>query len=105
MITLFDHETIQEFFLAEVREDAREELRAELTEAFNKREAELKENAEKAAEKAAEETAEKTRLEDAKEFATNLLSETELSLDSIAKYSRLPLPQVEELAKNIRNQS
>ncbi len=96
MITRFDHETIQKFYVAEEREEAREELRAELTEAFSKREAELKENAEKAAEK--------TRLEDAKEFATNLLADTDLSLDSIAKYSRLPLPQVEELAKNIRSQ-
>ncbi len=90
MITLFDHETIQEMY----REGLKEELKSELTEEFSKREAELKEEAEKAVER--------SRLEATQTFAKNLLADSELPLETVAKCSGLSLPVVEELAKSVR---
>ena len=45
--------------------------------------------------------AERTGREKAIEFAKDLLTDLNLSLDAVAKYSRLPLPDVEELAKSM----
>ena len=94
MITLFSQEEIQERYVNEERQEAwkkgKEEGREEARAAFLKREAELKRDIQK------------TRLEDAREFAVNLLADTDLSIDAIAKYSRLPLEEVQALAKEAR---
>ena len=71
---------------------------AQLTNSFNRREAQLKKSAEKAAEKAAE----KTRLSEATATAKELLANTNLSVDVIAKSVRLSVAEVEKLAKRIR---
>ena len=76
------------------REGLKEELKSELTEEFSKREAELKEEAEKAVER--------SRLEATQTFAKNLLADSELPLETVAKCSGLSLPVVEELAKSVR---
>jgi len=93
MITLFSQEQIQELYGEEKRQEGREEARAE----FSKREAELKEEAKQAAKQAVE----RTGREKALEFATNLLADLDLPLDAVAKYSGLPLSDVEELAKSM----
>jgi len=99
MISLFSQEQVQELYGAEKRqegwEEGREEAWEEARAEFSKREAELKEEALEAAEKA--------RLEGAIEIATNLLANTNLDIDAIVKCSRLPLKQVQELAKKLRN--
>ena len=101
MDSLFDQEVIFERYLNEerqtAREEGREEGREEANAEFRKREAELKEEVEKAAKKAAE----RTSREIAIEYAKDLLTDLGLSLDAVAKYSRLPLSDVEELAKSL----
>lgn len=109
MISLYDAEEIQERFIARIRREEREETEArlnkehsrreaQLTNSFNRREAQLKKSAEKAAEKAAE----KTRLSEATATAKELLANTNLSVDVIAKSVRLSVAEVEKLAKRIR---
>lgn len=109
MISLYDAEEIQERFIARIRREEREETEArlnkehsrreaQLTNSFNRREAQLKKSAEKAAEKAAE----RTRLSEATATAKELLANTNLSVDVIAKSVRLSVAEVEKLAKRIR---
>lgn len=109
MISLYDAEEIQERFIARIRREEREETEArlnkehsrreaQLTNSFNRREAQLKKSAEKAAEKAAE----RTRLSEATATAKELLANTNLSVDVIAKSVRLSVDEVEKLAKRIR---
>ena len=100
MNALYDQKEILERYVNEERQEAREEgraeARAEFSEReaeFSKREAELKEEVKK--------VAERTGREKAIEFAKDLLTDLNLSLDAVAKYSRLPLPDVEELAKSM----
>ena len=68
---------------------------------FRRREARLK----KAAEKAAEEAVERTKIEEAKVTAKELLANTQLSIDVIASSVRLPVVEVEKLAKGVRRRS
>ena len=98
MITLFDHETIQDIYIHDVLTEREEQVRGELEAEFSKRESELKEKAAEKAEKAAE----KSKIETAKTIAKNLLANLDFSLDAVAKYSELPLSVVEELAKSVR---
>ena len=109
MISLYDAEEIQERFIARIRREEREETEArlnkehsrreaQLTNSFNRREAQLKKSAEKAAEKAAE----RTRLSEATATAKELLANTNLSVDVIAKSVRLSVAEVEKLVKRIR---
>ena len=109
MISLYDAEEIQERFIARIRREEREETEArlnkehsrreaQLTNSFNRREAQLKKSAEKAAEKAAE----RTRLSEATATAKELLANTNLSVDVIAKSVRLSVAEVEKLAMRIR---
>ncbi len=93
MNALYDQKEILERYVNEERQEAREEGRAEARAEFSKREAELKEEVKK--------VAERTGREKAIEFAKDLLTDLNLSLDAVAKYSRLPLPDVEELAKSM----
>ena len=102
MISLFDAQEVQERFISRIKretwEEAEKATEARMNKDFSRREARLK----KAAEKAAEETAEKTKLEEAKTTAKELLANTQLSIDLIANSVRLPVAEVEKLAKTAR---
>ena len=105
MISLFNQEQIQEYYGEEKRregwKEGREEGWNEARAEFSKRETELREEAQEAVERAAEQAVERTAHEKALEFAKNLLVDLELPLDAVAKYSQLPLVEVEELARSM----
>lgn len=103
MITLFDHERIQELYLRdainegvekgvekrlnEVRNKVRNEVRNELEAEYSEREEEVKKG---------------VKLEESRGFAKSLFADTDLSIDAIARYSRLPLEEVQALAREAR---
>ncbi len=97
MISLFSQEKIQELYGEEKRqegwEEGREEAWKEARAEISRREAELKEEA--------QEAAARTGREKALEIAKNFLVGLNLPLDVVAKYSELPLADVEELAKSL----